>query len=300
MRTLFLLLGLLSSLKSYGAVCSRTLTFADGSILTASQLNSEFNAITNCANALDNSNITDAANVNPKKIDAAIAGDGIARNGSTGVLSVNTDDTTIEKNSDTLRVKDSGITPAKIAANAVTTSKILDQNVTTAKIEDGAITNAKLNASIVLVPVGTILPFAGPLAPSGFLLCNGTSYLRTDYAALFAVISTYYGSSSGTTFNVPDFRGRFLRGADSGTGRDPDASSRTAMNPGGSIGDSLGSIQSDSFRSHTHSAFTLNITNTGNVSDTSSRYTQGSATTSASGGSETRPINANVNYIIKY
>ena len=51
-------------------------------------------------------------------------------------------------------VKDSGITAAKIAANAVTTDKILDANVTTAKIADANVTTDKiLNANITTAKI---------------------------------------------------------------------------------------------------------------------------------------------------
>ena len=56
-----------------------------------------------------------------------------------------------------------------------------------------------------------------------------------------------------TTFNLPDYRGRFLRGLDSsGEGRDPDLMARYAMNPGGATQDNVGSIQDDNFKSHSH------------------------------------------------
>lgn len=47
-----------------------------------------------------------------------------------------------------------------------------------------------------------------------YLLCNGGAYSRTTYAALFALLGTSFGSGDGsTTFNVPDFRGRTIQGA---------------------------------------------------------------------------------------
>jgi len=59
----------------------------------------------------------------------------------------------------------------------------------------------------VLLPIGTILPFAGQTAPSGYLLCHGQTVLRADYPDLFAVVGTLYGASvSGTEFNIPDLR----------------------------------------------------------------------------------------------
>ena len=44
----------------------------------------------------------------------------------------------------------------------------------------------------------------------GWLICDGRSILREKYHHLFNVIGTKYGSSSATTFNLPDCRGRVL------------------------------------------------------------------------------------------
>jgi len=60
-----------------------------------------------------------------------------------------------------------------------------------------------------LVPVGSVMPFAGATAPTGWLLCDGSAVSRTTYAQLFQVIGTTYGAGDGaTTFNLPDMRGR--------------------------------------------------------------------------------------------
>lgn len=57
----------------------------------------------------------------------------------------------------------------------------------------------------ISVPTGVILAFGGSTAPTGFLLCDGSAVSRTDYADLFDVIGTTYGSGDGsTTFNVPN------------------------------------------------------------------------------------------------
>ncbi len=52
------------------------------------------------------------------KLNADMAGDGLGINGGTGALEVNVDDSTIETNSDALRLKDAGTTLAKLAALA--------------------------------------------------------------------------------------------------------------------------------------------------------------------------------------
>lgn len=65
------------------------------------------------------------------------------------------------------------------------------------------------------VPAGVCVPYAGASAPEGWLLAYGQTVSRTTYAALFAEISTTYGSGDGsTTFNLPDYRGRAPFGKD--------------------------------------------------------------------------------------
>lgn len=61
---------------------------------------------------------------------------------------------------------------------------------------------------------GEIKVVAFSTAPAGWLLCQGQSVLRADYPDLFAAIGTTYGSTSGTTFNLPDMRGRVPVGRD--------------------------------------------------------------------------------------
>lgn len=65
-------------------------------------------------------------------------------------------------------------------------------------------------------PAGIIMPFAGTVAPQGYLLCDGSAVDRTTYATLFGVIGTTFGAGDGsTTFNLPDLGGRVPLGASS-------------------------------------------------------------------------------------
>jgi microcystin-dependent protein len=67
--------------------------------------------------------------------------------------------------------------------------------------------------------IGEIIPFAGSVSPdAGWLFCDGSSLLRTDYPDLFVVIGTTYGAVDGTHFNIPDMQGRVPVGVGSGTG----------------------------------------------------------------------------------
>lgn len=63
---------------------------------------------------------------------------------------------------------------------------------------------------------GVITAYGGASAPTGWLMCDGTSYLRTDYADLFTAIGILFGAADGTHFNVPDLRERFPRGKGGG------------------------------------------------------------------------------------
>lgn len=107
------------------------------------------------------------------------------------------------------------------------------------------------------MPIGSIVAFAGPVEkiPNGWLLCDGKKYDRTDqkYVALFNAIGSSWGGDGVNKFNVPDLVGRFLRGADQVGARDPGP--REASNPGGHDA-GVGSVQRQSFLSHSHAAHT--------------------------------------------
>ncbi len=63
------------------------------------------------------------------------------------------------------------------------------------------------------IPTGTIQTFPSNTIPDGWLICNGTALSTTTYSRLFSVIGYTYGNPGGGNFNIPDFRGMFLRGA---------------------------------------------------------------------------------------
>lgn len=139
------------------------------------------------------------------------------------------------------------------------------------------------------VPAGTIKMWANDSgAPTGYLLCDGTSYSTTQYPALFSAIGYAFGGS-GSTFLVPDFRGRFPLGkAASGTG----SGWGLLSGRGGSL-DHTHTTPSHThgLASHTHSVpahyhsvlannSTINIVSSGSHS-TSLEHTHGAITTGA-------------------
>ena len=142
--------------------------------------------------------------------------------------------------------------------------------------------------------VGTIIPCGNASALPGTLLCDGAAVSRTTYADLFAAIGVAYGAGDGsTTFNLPDTRGRFLRG--SGTN-----------NLG--LGTTRGSYQDDAFQGHTHTyTVRLQLSGGGGGADwafDSSTQTSLPNTHPGFGNirytNETRPSNVGINYCIAF
>lgn len=78
-------------------------------------------------------------------------------------------------------------------------------------------------------PVGSLQAYAGASAPTGWLLCDGTSYTTAAYPELYSVLGYTYGGS-GSNFNVPDLRGRVPMGA--GTGAQNGGSGSGAISGG--------------------------------------------------------------------
>ena len=71
-----------------------------------------------------------------------------------------------------------------------------------------------------IVPTGTIIMYATAVAPSGWVVCDGSLYDPSDslYAQLYAVILTTYGGTPGVNFRVPDMRSRVPIGQGTGSG----------------------------------------------------------------------------------
>jgi microcystin-dependent protein len=164
-------------------------------------------------------------------------------------------------------------------------------------------------------PPGVVVAYAGLTAPSGYLVCDGSAVSRTAFANLFAKIGVMYGPGDGsTTFNLPNYQGYFLRGQNNASGIDPDATSRTDRGDG-TTGDAVGTKQTSQFGSHRHSpdlggapnsAFGAFFNNGSYAYPVAGgNYGTWANTTVTNftdyqGGNETRPVNINVLYCIKY
>jgi hypothetical protein len=122
----------------------------------------------------------------------------------TVTVSLNVDNSTVEINTDILRIKDAGVTAAKIATGAVGTTQLADSAVTdaklaanaviTAKILDSNVTNAKLATDSV-----TTIKIAGLAVTDAKLAADS---VITAKIANLAVTDTKLAADSVTTAKI--------------------------------------------------------------------------------------------------
>jgi len=119
------------------------------------------------------------------------------------------------------------------------------------------------------MPTGALMPYAGATAPTGYLLCDGSSVSSSTYLALHAVISNTYGGTAYTgsgalSFNLPDLRGRLPMGAGTGTGLNssgtgaPSGTAQTARTRGQWLGEETHALLTAEMPSHSHNGATGN------------------------------------------
>jgi hypothetical protein len=108
----------------------------DGGIISANDLNAEFDQIETAMGALGHSH-SGASGEGPQISTAGIADSAVT----------------------TVKVNDSAVTTAKIADANVTNAKLATDSVSTAKIQDDAITGAKIDSTTTV----TAASFVGPL-----------------------------------------------------------------------------------------------------------------------------------------
>ena len=150
---------------------------------------------------------------------------------------------------------------------------------------------------------GIVMHFPISSPPDGWLICDGSAVSRAAYSELFDLIGTSYGAGNGSsTFNLPDLRGEFIRGADLGRGVD------TGRQVGSTQSDDVkppthtGTTNSTGAHTHTYSIVTIgggvNFASGGTYAIELTSDSTGSGgthshtlTTNASGGTETRPRN---------
>jgi hypothetical protein len=204
-RKLIILGLLLFTVVATAATISRVKTFSDGEILTAADLNAEFDNVVDGVNSITNDNIASNAAISPAKISSAIKGSGLTRNSTSGALSVNVDNVGVEISGDNIQLKDLGVTTAKINDLAVTTGKIAANAVTRAKV-----------AVIDQIPAGSIMQFhtfnGAVSIPRGWMIMNGNVVNEANYNAIHGA-GTYttdgVASSALLSKNLPNMTSRY-------------------------------------------------------------------------------------------
>ncbi len=120
-----------------------------------------------------------------------------------------------------------------------------------------------INYINIAPPVGSIMAYTCANTPDGWLLCDGSTYTITSYPGLYDAIGhTFDNYSEGDLyFNVPDYRGAFLRG----TGNN------ATVNGGHYAGPLLNAAQGHATQTHSHLANSI-VTDLGHTHSTSDAY----------------------------
>lgn len=143
------------------------------------------------------------------------------------------------------------------------------------------------NNSASNAPVGTIVAYVGTSAPSGWLICDGSSFVAGTYPDLYSFL--------GNVANTPNLNGFFLRGI----GNAPDIYDVSYNGPPNVRGTQL-----DAIKDHTHTINWSNTQRDGGSSVASYLDLPGGVTGDTNlnpiaDGTETRPINYGIIWIIK-
>lgn len=133
-------------------------------------------------------------------------------------------------------------------------------------------------------PPGIISSFAGPAAPSGWLLCYGQFVTQSAFPTLFTAIGhTYNGGvdPGDGTFKIPDLRGRGVIGLDNIGGTDAGRLS-VANTLGGSGGVESALLGLNEMPSHTHAGTTasdnIDHSHSGTTADINQNHTHSGST----------------------
>jgi microcystin-dependent protein len=162
------------------------------------------------------------------------------------------------------------------------------QNVTPGTNPTDAATVSQLG-STSSVPVGSIMDYAGSSAPSGWLICGGQSVSRAAYAALFDVIGTTYGAADGTTFRLPDLRGRTTAGMDFSVSGLAGRLSSATMTPDGATLAAVGGTQTHVL---TTAQLPAHVHTLSGTTSSDGAHTHNIKTLGDTGPTENRPISS--------
>ena len=145
------------------------------------------------------------------------------------------------------------------------------------------------NYGIEQTPIGSMIYYPSQTIPKGYLVCDGTRYLISDYPELFKAIGYIGGEDiEEGYFKVPDMRGNVPAGYYEGLNSSP-----LAGDFGDTVGDSTHALTVDEMPSHTHKiekVATFGHSSGVNFGATGDWQGQSSIQTVASGGGQPHSI----------
>src|SRR4051794_5933893 len=99
-------------------------------------------------------------------------------------------------------------------ATVMATNHAADHNATSSALTEILNHIATLEASIY--PIGTITISGSDIPPGNHELCRGQEVSKTSNPEVFALIGTKFGPGTASTFTMPDLRGRYPIGYNTG------------------------------------------------------------------------------------
>ena len=177
-------------------------------------------------------------------------------------------------------------------SDSIGTGDLDDGAVTAAKVAAGAIGAGKLAPDLAnaLIPIGGGMDWHRSDDPGpSWLEADGAEYLQSDWPELMAIKAVcplIENGSDATKFRVKDLRGYGKRVLDGGRGIDP--------------GRTLGSLQQDEFKAHSHVYYRIGLISNGERdNNTQAGQDYNAYNTSTTGGNETRMKNFSHRYFIR-
>jgi microcystin-dependent protein len=155
------------------------------------------------------------------------------------------------------------------------------QNLNEDNIEPNSLTTDSLSTSVVnsLAPTGSVVPYAGTTAPTGWLICDGSEFDATTYSALDLVLNGAFedGAEAPGNSRLPDLQGRAVVGRESAATRitqalqDPAGGASDSTVIGAAGGEETHVLTEAEMDNHTHG-----FTSTTQVADNNHTHGAGS------------------------
>lgn len=215
---------------------------------------------------------------------AKLSNSSVTVNGSTVALGASTTITATPTAGSVVdaSITGTGLSPSVITGTAVITtdSRLSDSRTPTAHASSHALGGTDAIPS--LVPAGAMMQYIASSAPTGWLICDGSSFSSSTYPVLAALLGDTYGTHSGTTYYLPDLRGRVPIGAGAVTDT---ASQSQTFSLGGKAGELKHTLTTSEIPAHSHTG-TTNTDGSHRHWISGASYDDGNMSTSGSSNSQ--------------